>query len=391
MALTVDSVWETAMSATMDHLRAICHDQLSDVFVDFANHALVGMTIVLDARFLYANQKCCELFGYTEDEFSQISPFDIVVDADRAMVRNRMNERLCGQTTASEYSCRGQRKDGSIIELEVRGTTIAIDGRPALATSFVETTDTRRAVQEREHQRAIAAHVARERDTAQRYLDVAGVMMMVFAADETISLVNRRGCEVLGYDAADELLGRNWIDVFIPVPKRLQIRAAFHSFLDGTAPGVEHFENEIVTRDGGERIISWHNQRLFDESGKASGILSSGEDITERRQAEESLRASEARFRQIAENLSEVFWITNADKTKVEYVSPAYEAIWGRAVQEVYDQPASFLEAIAPEDRAATERRVRQQSEGGYDVEYRITRPDGATRWIHDRSVAIRG
>ena len=390
IVLTFDPLWEAAKSNMMDHVRAVSQSQISAVFTDLADHALVGMTVVLNARFLYANQKCCEVFGYSKEEFIQLSPLDLVLDIDRTTVKNRMNERLSGKTTTSEYAFRGLRKDGSTIDLEVRGTTIDIDGRPALVTSFVEMTDTRRAIQEREHQRTIAAHVARERDTAQRYLDVAGVMMMVFAADETISLVNRQGCEVLGYGAADELLGRNWIDVFIPAPKRFEMRAAFHSFLDGTMPTVEHFENEIVTASGEVRIISWHNQRLFDDSGKATGILSSGEDITDRRRAEEALRVSELRFRQIAENLSEVFWITNADKTKVEYVSPAYEAVWGRTVEEIYDRPISFLEAIVPEDREATERRVKQQAEGGYDVEYRIERPDGTTRWIHDRSVAIR-
>lgn len=374
----------------MDHPSPISRNELSTVFADLADHSLVGMTIVLDGRFLYANQKCCELFGYAKEDFLQRSPFDLVLEADRAMVRNRMNERLSGRTANSEYSCRALRKDGSIIELEVRGTTIAIGGRPALATSFVETTDTRRAILEGEQQRAIAVQVARERDTAQRYLDVAGVMIMVFAEDETISLVNRQGCAVLGYRGVSDLLGRNWIDQFIPASKRLEVRTAFHTFLDGAAPGVERFENPILTQSGEERIISWHNQRLFDDGGKAIGILSSGEDITERRRAEESLRASESRFRQIAENLSEVFWITNAEKTKLEYVSPAYATVWGRTVQEIYDRPASFLEAIVPEDREVTEWRVRQQANSSYDVEYRIKRPDGKIRWIHDRSVAIK-
>jgi len=72
MALPLDSVWEAAMSITMDPLRAVSHNQLSAVFTDLADHALVGMTIVLDARFLYANQKCCELFGYSEEEFIQL-------------------------------------------------------------------------------------------------------------------------------------------------------------------------------------------------------------------------------------------------------------------------------------------------------------------------------
>src|ERR1700709_289404 len=118
----------------MDHFRTISQSQLSAVFTGLADHALVGMTVVLNARFLYANQKCCELFGYSKEEFIQLSPFDLVLDIDRPTVRNRMNERLYGKATTSEYSFRGLRKDGSTIDLEVRGTTIDIDGRPALAT-----------------------------------------------------------------------------------------------------------------------------------------------------------------------------------------------------------------------------------------------------------------
>jgi diguanylate cyclase (GGDEF)-like protein/PAS domain S-box-containing protein len=362
----------------------------ASVFEELAEQALVGMTVVADGRIVYANAKCCRLFGYARSEFLRLSPFDLVIDGQREAVRERMERRLRREICASEYFVCGVRKDGSSIELEVRGTTIEMGGKTALATSFVDVTETRRAKQELERQLAVTQDARRKQDVAQRYLDVAGVMIMVFAADETISLVNRMGCDVLGYSGPEELIGRNWIDIFIPEPRRSEIRAAFHSFLDGTSPSVENYENSVLTRAGDERIISWRNQRLIDAEGNTTGILSSGEDITERRRAEASLRASETRFRQIAENLHEVFWITNADKTAVEYVSPAYEQVWGRSVPDVYARPTSFLDAIVPEDRNRIERQVRGQASTDFDVEYRIARPGGEIRWIHDRSVRIK-
>jgi len=360
------------------------------VFEELAEHTLVGMTVVADGRIVYANRKCCELFGYPRSEFLRLSSLELVVEGQRDAVRERMEQRLRGETFTSEYFVHAIRKDGSTIELEVRGTIINIGGNAALATSFVDVTEIRRAKQKIERHAAVAQDARRERDIAQRYLDVAGVMLMVFSADETISLINRKGCSVLGYSGPEDLIGKNWIDVFIPEGKRSEMRAAFHSFLEGTSPGGETYENPVLTRAGEERIISWRNQRLIDENGNTTGILSSGEDITDRRRAEASLRASESRFRQIAENLQEVFWITNADKTALEYVSPAYELVWGRSVADVYERPNSFLDAIMPEDRDDIEEQVRRQASADYDVEYRIVRPDGEIRWIHDRSVGIK-
>ena len=110
----------------------------------------------------------------------------------------------------------------------------------------------------------------------------------------------------------------------------------------------------------------------------------------ERGRVELVLRESEERFRQLAENIQEVFWMT-ADR-QVIYVSPAYERIWGRTRASLYESPRSWLEAIHPDDREQVLRAAKTAHTGGsYDETYRIQRPDGAVRWIHDRAFPVRG
>jgi PAS domain S-box-containing protein len=109
-----------------------------------------------------------------------------------------------------------------------------------------------------------------------------------------------------------------------------------------------------------------------------------------RREAEESLRESEERFRQLAEHIDEVFWISTPDKEVIEYVSPAFREIWGVPPQELYDDSRLWLEHIHPDDRVRVREALPEQVEGTYDEEYRIDRPDGEVRWIRDRAFPIR-
>jgi diguanylate cyclase (GGDEF)-like protein/PAS domain S-box-containing protein len=127
---------------------------------------------------------------------------------------------------------------------------------------------------------------------------------------------------------------------------------------------------------------------LTDDS--ASGAIVMRRDVTTERRATDSLLASELQFRQLAENIREVFWLTDAAKTCQLYVSPAYEEIWGRSCQSLYASPHDWIDAIHPEDRE----RVRRADQAGQASdesveEYRIIRPDGTIRWIRNRAFPI--
>jgi len=114
------------------------------------------------------------------------------------------------------------------------------------------------------------------------------------------------------------------------------------------------------------------------------------QEIAERKRAEGDLRESEERFRQMAENVHEVFWMMEAADGRILYVSPAYEEIWGRNRQSLPEGPASWLEAIHPEDRARASSYLKQALDGiEVETEYRIHRPDGSVRWIWDRAFPI--
>lgn len=106
--------------------------------------------------------------------------------------------------------------------------------------------------------------------------------------------------------------------------------------------------------------------------------------------AERALQESEERFRQIAENIREVFWLADVGTGQLLYLSPVFELIWGRPRTEALGTPERWLASVHPEDRTMAQAAAAKGGTGGYDIRYRILRPDGATRWIHDRAFGVR-
>lgn len=130
----------------------------------------------------------------------------------------------------------------------------------------------------------------KERDLNQRYLDTVQTLMVALDGEGRVTMINRFGCALLGYDAA-ELLGRHWFEVALPQPDGMErVFPMFQRIIAGNLEAAEYFENPVRCRDGSERLMAWHNALLTDDNGRIVGTLSSGEDISDRRQAEDTLR-----------------------------------------------------------------------------------------------------
>jgi PAS domain S-box-containing protein len=131
-----------------------------------------------------------------------------------------------------------------------------------------------------------------ERNKAQAYLEVANVIFVALDTSGIVTLINRKGCDLLGY-REEEILGKSWFDHFLPTELREPVKAVFRQIVNDDLTPVEHYENPVRTRDGEERMIAWHNSILRGDQGEVLGTLSCGEDVTDRRQLEEQYRQAQ--------------------------------------------------------------------------------------------------
>lgn len=193
---------------------------------------------------------------------------------------------------------------------------------------------------------------------------------------------NLASARILGYEVA-ELLRIPMGEFVAP-----EYRKQFDEYLARIkSRGSDRGLMAVVTRTG-ERRIWEYNNTLRTEGVTSPIVRGMAHDITEHMRAEKELRTSEELFRQLAENIREVFYLTDAKTLQLFYVSPAYEQIWGRTRQSLYETPDSFLQAVHPDDREMIRRAYVDRDLFMY--EYRIIRPDGQVRWILDRGFPVR-
>ena len=233
-----------------------------------------------------------------------------------------------------------------------------------------------------EHER-VENELKTQKEILQKIFDHIPVMINFVDDDGRIKLVNREWERTLGW-TLDEIQ-RQDLDIFGECYPDPEYRQKVLDFVAKSSGEWTNFKPRL--RDGRVIDTNWTVVRLSD--GTSIGM---GRDITDRQRADEALRESEERFRQIAENIRELFWIKTPDFKQVLYLSPSYEIFTGRdrETRSREEGVDSFLEMIYPEDRPRMAEIIQRADRQEFEIEFRIIMPDGSLRWIHDRGFPIR-
>ena len=325
------------------------------------------------------NHAYFQMLGYEPDElphtFETYTNLLHPEDAERS--NEKLEQTLSGESEDNRIEMRFKTKSGDWKWLLSRGKVVEADQ----AGSPIRFVGTNVDIDDRKQLEIALLH---ERDRAQLYLDLADVIFIALDEAGKITLANRKACQVLGIPEED-LLGQDWFDTCVPERLREDVRTVFNRLMRREIEAVEFYENPVLTSSGDERLIAWHNSILFDQNGVIIGSISSGEDITEKRQVEEALRMSEKRMR----------GIVNATPFPIALVDDQDDVIdyWSRSAVDLFGHTAptsdEWYKLAYPDPeyrREVIERwkpyveKARNSTQAINAGEYRVTRLDGSER-----------
>jgi len=278
-----------------------------------------------DKHFLSANEAFCKILGYTETELRKLTFKDITHPSDLKESVLRIKELEEGTLASFKQEKRYLKKDGSVIYGKIMVSVMRDQaGKPSLFIAELEDITEQKKAEEKilasekkyrrlfEELKKAEKQLLEERDRAQNYLDVASVILVALNTDGRVTLLNRRGCEVLKCRAEDAL-GKNWFDNFVPENIKGEVKQVFKLLIAEKARMPEYNENYVLSKNGEIRLIAWHNTVLKNSSGQIIGTLSSGEDITEKKKIENDLKLERDKLEAVTENIGAGLGIISKD------------------------------------------------------------------------------
>ena len=230
-------------------------------------------------HFTDANPATLKLFGFaSKDDFAAFAPWDVSPERQpdgRPSAEKALEMIATAVREGSHFfEWEHRRLNGEIFAADILLTRMEAGGQLSLQATMRDISD----------RKAAEATVERERDRKQKYLDTVPSFMLALDAEGRITMINRAGCDLLGYQES-ELLGRNWFETSMPnAAEADDAFSVFKRVMAGDLSSVEYHDNTVACRDGRQRLIGWHNAALFDDAGHIVGILGAGQDITERQE-----------------------------------------------------------------------------------------------------------
>ncbi|MFC1836973.1 PAS domain S-box protein, partial [Thermodesulfobacteriota bacterium] len=233
------------------------------------------------------------------------------------------------------------------------------------------------------------ALIQSERRYRTLYQDTPAMLQSIDNAGRLLSVSNE-WLRVLGFER-EEVLGRPSTEFLTEQSRRrAHDQVLPRLFRTGHCREVPY---QLTKKNGDVIDVLFSATAECDDEGEVERCLAVLVDVTARKRAEKALRESETRFRQLAENIQDVFWLTHPDKPRqLSYVSPAYEKVWGIRRDSINNNDSRWMKSVHKEDRERVKRAYQEfiQGSADYNLEYRILKPDGNQRWIWDRGFPIK-
>lgn len=322
-----------------------------------------------NGKILQINHSAQEITGYTIEELQSSPILELLGTQDRYKMLLKFRRAAAGKSQTGEFSIR--HKHGGILYFDSTIVPLMANGE-ILDIYMISRNITAQ----------IHAEMAlrKEKDNAKKHLDVIGVILLVLSADRTVALINRMGSRILGYKDKD-IVGKDWFELVAAEPARSGQWKVFHALINGEQTNAGEFESTIMTGTGEKRVILWHQTILIEEDG-AKRVLSSGEDITERRKAEAALKKSEA-------NLSEAQQIAKLGSW--EWDLETKELSWSVGMVRIFGYDASHvsidlaMELVHAEDRSDVRRKIEDAIQFFMQstFEYRMIVSEGNLRYCY--------